>query len=91
MLDDEKKNFLFSMMWLYPVLFSINSRLQKCNLFTCTPRMNKSRLSKHTRYGVGNFRGNQLFVGDCSATIKELLHFGLNIETKSFDSRAIDV
>ena len=40
--------FLFSMMWLYPVLFSINSRLQKCNLFACTPRMNNSRLSKHT-------------------------------------------
>ena len=39
-------------MWLYPILFSINSRLQKCNLFACTPRMNNSqvffRLSKHT-------------------------------------------
>ena len=44
MLKNEKKFFLFSMMWLYPVLFSINSRLQKCNLFACTPRMNNSRL-----------------------------------------------
>ena len=51
MLKNEKKNFLFSMMWLYPVLFSINFRLQKCNLFACTPRMNNSRLSKHTRQG----------------------------------------
>ena len=48
MLKNEKKIFLFSMMWLYPVLFSINSRLQKCNLFACTPRMNNSRLSKQT-------------------------------------------
>ena len=44
------KKSLFSMMWLYPVLFSINSRLQKCNLFACTPRMNNSRLSKHTNW-----------------------------------------
>ena len=50
MLKNEKKN-LFSMMWLYPVLFSINSRLQKCNLFACTPRMNNSRLIKHTSSG----------------------------------------
>ena len=44
MLKNEKKNFLFSMMWLYPVLFSINSRLQKCNLFAFTPRMNNSHV-----------------------------------------------
>ena len=48
MLKNEKKIFLFSMMSLYPVLFSINSRLQKCNLFACIPRMNNSRLIKHT-------------------------------------------
>ena len=46
MLKNEKIFCLFSMMWLYPVLFSINSRLQKCDLFACTPRMNNSRLSK---------------------------------------------
>ena len=44
MLKNEKNFFLFSMMWLYPVLFSINSRLQKCNLFACTPRMNNSHV-----------------------------------------------
>ena len=49
---------LFSMMWLYPVLFSINSRLQKCNLFACTPRMNNSRLSKHTICTSANFKFN---------------------------------
>ena len=49
MLKNEKNFFSFSMMWLYPVLFSINSRLQKCNLFACTPRMNNSRLSKQTK------------------------------------------
>ena len=54
MLKNEKKN-LFSMMWLYPVLFSINSRLQKCNLFACTPRMNNSRLIKHTIYYLAFF------------------------------------
>ena len=42
------KFFLFPMIWLYPVLFIINSRLQKCNLFACTSRMNNSRLSKQT-------------------------------------------
>ena len=51
MLKNGKKNFLFSMMWLYPVLFSINSRLQKCNFFACTPRMNNSRLSKRAKGG----------------------------------------
>ena len=44
MLKNENFFFLFSMMWLYPVLFSINSRLQKCNLFACTPRMNNSHV-----------------------------------------------
>ena len=53
-----KKKFLFSMMWLYPVLFSINSRLQKCNLFACTPRMNNSRLSKHTTVTFFNINAN---------------------------------
>ena len=43
---------MFSMIRLYPVLFSINSRLQKCNLFACTPRMKCSGLSKHTTNGV---------------------------------------
>ena len=49
MLKNENFCFLFSMMWLYPVLFSINSRLQKCNFFACTPRMNNSRLSKRAK------------------------------------------
>ena len=31
-------------LWLYPFLFSINSRLQKCNLFACSPRMNNSHV-----------------------------------------------
>ena len=48
MLKNEKFFFLFSMMWLYPVLFSINSRLQKCNFFSCTPRMNNSRLRRQS-------------------------------------------
>ena len=46
------ENLLFSMMWLYPIWFSINSRLQKCNLFACTPRMNNSRLSKQAMYSL---------------------------------------
>ena len=55
----KKTIFLFPMMWLYPVWFSINSRLQKCNLFACTPRMNNSRLGKHTMlhsYDIAVFR-----------------------------------
>ena len=60
MLKNEKNFFLFSMMWLYPVLFSINSRLQKCNLFACKPRMNNSTLSKHTTRAKIEFRGHRV-------------------------------
>ena len=60
MLKNENKFFLFSMMWLYSVLFCINFRLQKCNLFACTPRMNNSTLSKHTYRGL-IFNGQRLF------------------------------
>ena len=46
--QNKKWRKLFSMMLSYPVLFSINSRLQTCYLFACIPRMNNSTLSKRS-------------------------------------------
>ena len=63
MLKNDNFLFLFSRMWLYPVLFSIISRLQKCNFFACTHRMNNSnvlwQLSQRTKREIERERESE--------------------------------